>query len=76
VHNPQHNAWFDASARDAAHAFGVDVVAQEAEDLKTALRFYQDAFAGADAKRDVVWLPQDSTTVDETTVLPYVLQEA
>ena len=76
VHDPQHNAWLMRRARDAAHAFGVDVVVQEAEDLKTALRFYQDAFAGADPKRDVVWLPQDSTTVDETTVLPYVLQES
>jgi putative ABC transport system substrate-binding protein len=52
------------------------MVVQDAEDIKTAFRFYQDAFAGADPRRDVIWLPQDSTTVDDATVLPFVLQES
>jgi putative ABC transport system substrate-binding protein len=49
---------------------------QEADDLKSALRFYQEAFASADPRRDVLWLPQDSTVVDESAVLPLVLQES
>jgi len=76
VHDPRQNAWLIRRSRDAAHSLGFEMVVHEAEDLKTAIRFYQDAFANADPKRDVVWLPQDSTTVDEATVLPFVLQES
>lgn len=76
VQDPRQNAWLIRRAKDAAHALGFDLVVQDAEDIKTAFRFYQEAFAGADPKRDVIWLPQDSTTVDEATVLPFVLQES
>lgn len=76
VHDSRQNAWLMRRARDAAHALGLEMAVQDAEDIKTAFRFYQDAFAGADPKRDVVWLPQDSTTVDDATVLPFVLQES
>jgi len=75
-HDPQHNAWLIRRAKEAAHTLGYEVVVQETSELKSALRFYQDTFNTADPKRDVIWLPQDSTTVDENTVLPYVLQES
>ena len=41
-----------------------------------ALGIYQNFFAAADPRRDALWLPQDSATVDESTVLPLVLQES
>lgn len=76
VYDPRQNAWLIKLARDAAKVHGLDLVAYEAEDLKTAVRTYQDMLNNADPRRDVLWLPQDSTTVDEATVLPLVLQEA
>lgn len=76
VHDPRQNAWLVRRAREAARAHGLEVAAHEADDLKTAIRHYQEAFAGADPRRDVLWLPQDTTTVDESAVLPLVLQEA
>jgi len=76
VHDPRQNAWLMRRAREAGRANNLELVAQEADDLKVAIRFYQDAFATADPKRDVLWLPQDSTTVDDSAVLPLVLQEA
>jgi putative tryptophan/tyrosine transport system substrate-binding protein len=76
VYDNQQNGWLIQLARDAAKAQGLDLVAHEAPDLKSALKLYQDTLAKADGKRDAIWLPQDSTTVDESTVLPLVLQEA
>ncbi|RZI81595.1 MAG: hypothetical protein EOP38_18790 [Rubrivivax sp.] len=76
VYDPRQNGWLIRLARDAAKAQGLDLIALEAEDLKSAIRLYQDTLANADSKRDVLWLPQDSTTVDESAVLPLVLQEA
>ena len=76
VHDPRQNAWLIRRAKEVGKLHGIEVVAQEADDLKTAIRFYQETFASADPRRDVLWLPQDSTTVDETAVLPLVLQES
>lgn len=75
VYDPRQNAWLMKLARDAAAARGMELIAYEAQDLKTALRIYQEIFAAADPRRDALWLPQDATTVDETSVLPLVLQE-
>lgn len=76
VYDPRQNAWLIRLAREAAAARGLELVAYEADDLKSALRIYQDIFAAADPRKDALWLPQDSSTVDEAAVLPLVLQEA
>jgi len=75
VYDPKQNAWLMRLAREAARARGLELVVNEASDLKTALLIYQDIFAGADPQYDALWLLQDSTTVDETSVLPLVLRE-
>jgi putative tryptophan/tyrosine transport system substrate-binding protein len=76
VYDPRQNAWLVKLAKEAAAARGLEIVAYEAGDLKTALRVYQEVFAAMDSRKDALWLPQDSTTVDEASVLPLVLQEA
>ncbi|UCV21586.1 MULTISPECIES: ABC transporter substrate-binding protein [Azonexaceae] len=76
IYEPRQNGWLIKLAREAARAQGIELVAQEAGDLKSALGIYQTIFATADSKRDALWLPQDSTTVDESLVLPLVLQES
>ncbi|WP_306603223.1 ABC transporter substrate binding protein [Azonexus sp.] len=76
VFEPRQNAWLIKLAREAARHEGIELIAQEAADLKSALGIYQNIFANADARRDALWLPQDSATVDESLVLPLVLQES
>lgn len=76
VYDPRQNAWLMRLARDAARKHGLELQAVEAPDLKAAVRTYQDLLANADPKRDALWLPQDSTTVEETSVLPLVLEGA
>jgi putative ABC transport system substrate-binding protein len=76
AYEPRQNGWLIRLAREAARANGIELLTHEAGDLKSAVRLYQEFFANADGKRDAVWLPQDSTTVDESVVLPLVLQES
>jgi putative ABC transport system substrate-binding protein len=76
VYDPRQNDWLIRLAREAARNHGLELVAQEARDLKTAVTLYQSILADADPQRDVLWLPQDATTVDEGVVLPLVLREA
>ncbi|RZL08751.1 MAG: hypothetical protein EOP40_12045 [Rubrivivax sp.] len=76
VYDPRQNAWLIKLAQEAARTLGLELTALEASDLKTAIRLYQDTLSAADPRRDVLWLPQDSTTVEESAVLPLVLKEA
>ncbi|HEX5685931.1 MAG TPA: ABC transporter substrate binding protein [Ideonella sp.] len=76
VHDPQQNAWLMRLAQESARPLGLELAAQEASDLQRATRAYQDIIAAAEPQRDVLWLPQDSTTVEEATLVPLVLQEA
>ena len=76
VYNPQHNEWLIGGARAAAAGLGLELVTHEARDLGAAARLYQASFAGADSRRDALWLPIDATTIDETTTIPLVLRES
>jgi putative ABC transport system substrate-binding protein len=76
IYNPQHNEWLMRLAREAARSNSLELIAHEAADLAAAARLYQAAFAGADGKRDALWLPIDPTTVDEAIILPIVLRDS
>ena len=76
VYNPKQNAWLMRLARDAARRHGLELLAVEASDLKSAVRLYQEQLASIDPKHDALWLPQDSTTVEDSAVLPLVLEAA
>jgi putative ABC transport system substrate-binding protein len=75
VYDPKLNAWLVKLAREAARAEGMELLAQEAADQAGALRAYTQLLASADPARDALWLPQDPTTVDDSTVLSLVLRE-
>lgn len=74
VYDPGSNGWLMKLAKEAARAQGLELVAHEAHDLRSAVRFYQEIFSVADSRRDALWLPQDSITVEERSILPLVLQ--
>jgi len=76
VYDPKQNAWLIRLARDAARIQGLELQAIEASDLKSAVRVYQEVLATADPKKDALWLPQDSITVEESSVLPLILESA
>ena len=76
VYDTRQNAWMMRQAKEAARTHGVEFVAHDAQDLRSAMRAYQEIFANADPRHDALWLPQDSTTVEESTVMPLVLQES
>ncbi len=76
AYDPGQNAWLMRLAREAAKNLGLELVAQETPDLKSALRYYHNTIASMDPRRDALWLPQDLISAEESVVLPQVLQEA
>src|SRR5450759_1396048 len=76
VYDPALNDWLIKIAKEDASAKGMELVAYVAQDLRSAVRSYQEIFSTANGRSDVLWLPQDFTTVEESSVLPMVLQES
>jgi putative ABC transport system substrate-binding protein len=76
VYDPRQNAWMMRLAKEAARAQGLELTVYEAQDLRSAMNAYQEILAVSDSSQDALWLPQDSTTVEESAVLPLVLQES
>lgn len=76
VYDPQKSDWLIRLAREAARSQGLELSAHVAGDLGKAAQLYPQLFSSADNRRDAVWLPHDSTTVEESTILPLVLTES
>lgn len=74
VYNPKSNESLIRYARENAKSLGLELIAYEAADLATAGRTYESIFANSDKQRDALWLPNDSTTVEENTILPLILK--
>lgn len=76
VYDPRQSGWMIRLAREAARNQGLELVAYEAQDLRIAVRTYQEIFNAADTRKDALWLLQDSISAENGTVLPLVLQES
>jgi putative ABC transport system substrate-binding protein len=58
VYEPRQNTWLLKLAKEAARLQGIELLAQEASDLKAAAAVYQGIFSSADPRRDALWLPR------------------
>jgi putative ABC transport system substrate-binding protein len=76
VYDPRQNSWMIRLAKEAARSQGLELTAYEAQDLRSAMLAYQEILAAADSSQDALWLLQDTTTVEESLVLPLVLKES
>lgn len=76
VYNPHQNEWLMRLAKVAARSQGLEFVTYEAQDLRSAMRAYQEILSIADARHDALWLPQDAVSVEGSTVLPMLLRES
>jgi putative ABC transport system substrate-binding protein len=76
VYDPKQNAWLARVALEAAQSQDLELVVYPAADLRTAMQYYQKILTTINPKRDALWLPQDSTTVDDASVLPLALESA
>lgn len=76
VYDPRQNDWLIKHAKQAARQIGIEIQAYEVQDLKSAVARYQEFLTTADPSKDALWLPHDTTTVQESAVIPLVLRGA
>jgi putative ABC transport system substrate-binding protein len=58
VYDPGFNSWLIKLAKDAASAQGLELVVYPAQDLRSAVRAYQEIFSKAESRSDVLWLQE------------------
>ncbi|MBL8446375.1 MAG: hypothetical protein JNJ44_03065 [Zoogloeaceae bacterium] len=76
VYEPANSGWQIRIAKESAKSAGLELVVTEVADLKAAARAYHSIFDLADPKKDAIWLLQDPVGAEESTILPFVLEEA
>ena len=76
VYDQRQSGWLINQAKEVARKQDLELVAYEAQDLRSAVQIYQDIFASADGRHDALWLLQDSISAENGSVLPLVLQES
>lgn len=74
AYSAANSGWLMGMAKEACHALGLELRALQVGDTKAAMQAYQNYFAQA-TPRDALWLPQDPLVLDESAMLPMVLQE-
>lgn len=68
--------WGIERARDTAKFHGLSLNALPADNIREAATLYRDFLAQIKDGSDALWLPQNDTTLDESTLLPVILKEA
>lgn len=76
VHNPKQAEAQIRSARAAAKELGLELIAVEASDISTAARHYEATMRGMDGRTDALWLPDDSSTLNNNIILPRILERS
>lgn len=76
VLHSESSRWLIQSAIDASATVGIDVVAEEVNDLKQAVNRYQELLQTIDPATTALWLPLDSITANEQVILPKILELA
>ncbi len=76
VYHPENNEALMALARDMADQRNIELIALAAADQREAMLHYREIVERRVRPGDAIWLPQDSVTVNESVVLPLLLEKA
>jgi len=70
------SAWIIKEAQAKAKAKGLTLIHIAVNDIKTAVKAYDDIFKGKDLTKMAIWLPLDPVTSNEKIVVPTILEKA
>jgi len=70
------SAWIIKEAQIKAEEKGLSLIHIAVNDIKTAVKAYDDIFNGKDLSKMAIWLPLDPVTANERVVVPTILEKA
>lgn len=74
VYDPAANDWLIELAKSAASKYEFELAALPAKDLREAAATYAQLQGKGLGKNDLIWLLNDPNTVDQNTILPFLLR--
>ncbi len=76
VYNPDKTEWLIDQARYAAVKHGIELTTYSTGRLSKSAKLYREIFKQPDISNTAIWLPPDSTSVDNYAVLSFILEQA
>ncbi|MEJ2115744.1 MAG: ABC transporter substrate binding protein [Gammaproteobacteria bacterium] len=76
VYNPEKSEWLVREARSAALKQGLELITYTTSSLSESAKVYRKIFKQLKINDAAIWLPPDSTSMDNRTLLSYVLEQS
>ena len=76
VYNPDKSEWLIREAQSAALKHGLELVTYTTSSLSQSAKIYREVFKRLRVKDAAIWLPPDSTSIDNRTLLSFVLEQS
>lgn len=76
VYNPDKSEWLIKEAQSAASMHGLELVTYTTSSLSESAKIYRNVFKLLRVKDAAIWLPPDSTSIDNRTLLSIVLEQS
>jgi len=76
VYNPDKSEWLIREAQSAALKHGLELVTYTTSSLSKSAKIYREVFKRLRVKDAAIWLPPDSTSIDNRTLLSFVLEQS
>lgn len=76
VYNPKKSEWLIREGQSAAVKHGLELVTYATSSISQSAKIYREVFKRLRIKDAAIWLPPDSTSIDNRTLLSYVLEQS
>jgi putative ABC transport system substrate-binding protein len=76
IYNPDKSEWLIREAQSAALKHELELITYTTSSLSESAKIYQKVFKRLRIKDAAIWLPPDSTSIDNRTLLSFVLQQS
>ncbi len=76
VYNPKKSEWLMREAQSAATKHGLELITYATSSLSNSAKLYREIFKRLRIKDAAIWLPPDSTSIDNRTLLSFVLEKS
>ena len=76
VYNPEKSEWLIRNAQAAALKHGLELITYTTSSLSASAKIYRDVFRRLRVQDAAIWLPPDSTSVDNRTLLSFILEQS
>jgi putative ABC transport system substrate-binding protein len=76
VYNPGKSEWLIRKAKVAAEKHNLELVTYTTSSLSESAKIYRKVFKQLRVKDTAIWLPPDTTSIDNRTLLSFVLEQS